>query len=189
MESKDKLKQARQQLGLFFKEKREQMGITEDVLATHLGLSTNTIKGIESGRFAWDIDVQHRICEALEIKPYFSTAANPHEEDLIHNRKKAESGDFHGFYISENLLLHPEQLAITKLTYPRLFVRFNYGESLFINYDDWKHNITTQEWIDGEKPSDDDVEYWLTECWNFLALHERKEDELFNDENLDDEEI
>jgi DNA-binding XRE family transcriptional regulator len=183
----EKIKAARQELGSFFKERREQMSIPADILAGQLGITTNTLKGIETGRFPWDVDMQHNICALLEIKPYFSATADPHGEDLIHNRKSAASGDYHGYYISENLLLHPEQLAIVKLTYPRLFLRFNYGDSYFTGYDDWKANIAVQEWIDGERPGDDEIDYILTQCWNFLALHEREEERLadeMKDENF-----
>ena len=178
----EKIKAARKQLGSFFKERRLQMGIPESILSEHLGISTNTLRGIETGRFAWDIDIQHNICAALEIKPYFSQTSDPQEEDLIHNKKKADSGDYHGYYISENLLLYPEQLAIIKITYPRLFLRFNYGDSLFVSYDDWKANIAVQEWIDGERPGEEEVEYILTECWNFLALHENEEERLYEED-------
>ncbi len=43
-------------------------------------------------------------------------------------------------------MLYLDQLAIVKLTYPRLFVRFNYA--------DWKNNIVKMQWLDS-----DDVEY------------------------------
>ena len=77
----EKIKTARKQLGQFFKERREQMGLSSYLLADYLGISESTLKGIETGRFAWDIDLQHRLCAALEIKPYFSTTNDPHEED------------------------------------------------------------------------------------------------------------
>lgn len=92
---------------------------------------------------------------------------------------------FHGFYISENLLLYPDQVAIIKLTYPRLFLRFNYADSYFTSYEDFVSNIAVQEWLDGERPDDRQVETILTDCWNFLALHEREEERLADE--MDDE--
>lgn len=174
----EQIKAARKQLGGFFKERREQLGQTLEDVAEFIGITVNTLKGIETGRFAWDIDLHLKICSALGIKPYFSFEKDPTEEDFFHTQKKANKNDFHGYYISENILLYPDQLAIIKLTYPRLFLSFNYSDSLFLSYEDWKANHTTLQWLDGEKPSDDEIEYILTECWNFLAL-----DEKMNDEN------
>jgi len=88
---------------------------------------------------------------------------------------------FHGFYIAENLLLYPDQLAIIKLTYPRLFLRFDYGESYFASYEEFINSIAVQEWLDGEKPDAHEIDQILTDCWNFLALHEREEERIVNE--------
>lgn len=68
----EKHKAARIALGRYFAERRKQMGHTMQELANHLGISAETVKGVESGRFAYDIDFLFRFCEALEIKPFFS---------------------------------------------------------------------------------------------------------------------
>lgn len=181
----EKIKAARQQLGSFFKNRREEMGHDLELVARTVEITSNSLKGIESGRFAWDIDLHHRLCAALEIKPYFSTTEEPPGFKLW---KADDPERYYGFYITENLILYPDQLAITKLTHPRLFVRFNYGESYFSSYDDWKANHTQVEWLDADdKPTtEEDIDYYLTECWNFLALHE-KEEERLADEFDDDE--
>lgn len=175
----NKIKAARQQLGQFFKERREQMGIDQETLSAHLGVTANTVNGIETGRFAWDIDLQHRLCAVLEIKPYFS-ATNPPDIEDYRTRKEDDPERYHGFYITDNILLYPTQVGITKLTHPRLFVRFIYSDIFFASYDDWKANIAVQEWLDpDDKPAnDDEVEEILTDCWNFLCLHEREEERL-----------
>ncbi len=72
----DKIKAARQQLGDMFRQRRQQMGRTQKEVADFLELSAETVKGIETGRFAWDIDLLFRLCAALEIKPFFA----PQEE-------------------------------------------------------------------------------------------------------------
>jgi DNA-binding XRE family transcriptional regulator len=183
----NKFKTARIELGQFFKARREEMGIDQEALGASLGVTANTIQGIETGRFAWDIDLQHRLCAALEIKPYFSVSQLPDSEDF-RTRKEDDPERYHGFYISENLPLYPGQLAITKLTHPRLFLRFNYGDSFYTGYEDWKANIAVRQWLDpNDKPTDpDEIESILIDCWNFLALHEREEDKI-NDEYDDDE--
>jgi hypothetical protein len=88
-----------------------------------------------------------------------------------------------GFYISENILDFPGQLAITKLSFPRLFLRFEYNdESLFAYYNTWKSNLIIIEWLDPkEKPkSEVAIDAVLTDCWNFLALTEAEEERLYD---------
>jgi transcriptional regulator with XRE-family HTH domain len=186
--SDEKIKAARIALGGFIKERREELAVTAEMLGELVGVSANTIKGVETGRFAMDVDLQFQIYQALGIKPYFSFDKEEVEEDYT-LRKKDDPERYHGFYTTENLLLYPKQLAITKLTYPRLFLRFNYAESYFSSYEDWKNNIVTIQWLDpDDKPnSDDEIESHLIDCWNFLALHEEEEERLFNEFQEDDE--
>ena len=64
---------ARQQLGGLFRERREEMGHSCKALADFVGISENTMQRIEEGKFNYDIMLLFKICEALEIKPYFMT--------------------------------------------------------------------------------------------------------------------
>lgn len=179
----DKIKAAREALGGFIQQRREELGLTPELMGEILGVTANTIKGIETGRFAWDIDLQLRIFQALGIKPYFSYINDDEQED--YSRLKEDDPErYHGFYIGTNFSLYPKQASIIKLTHPRLFVRFNYTESLFIDFEDWKNNHTVLQWLDADdKPtSPDEEDEILTDCWNFLALHERAEDEMYGDE-------
>lgn len=84
----DKIKAARIALGGFIKERREEMGLTQQLLGANVGVTANTINGIETGRFAMDIDLQFKIYQALEIKPYFSTTKDP-----LHEQKEEEYDD------------------------------------------------------------------------------------------------
>jgi len=86
--SNDKIKAARHQLGRFFQDRRMQMGRTAAELADHLEVSAETVKGVETGRFACDVDLLFKFCEALEIKPFFA----PHEEiKMSSSRENVES--------------------------------------------------------------------------------------------------
>lgn len=87
------------------------------------------------------------------------------------------SDKYTSYYIAENILDWPGQLAIVKLSYPRLFLRFDYEDSYFASYKEFVKSIAVAEWLDGEKPSQKEQEYILTECWNFLALTERAEEQ------------
>ena len=69
--SKEKHLIARQKLGLFFSERRKEMGRSCEEVAKFIGISENTMLRIEAGLFNYDIMLLFKICEALEIKPFF----------------------------------------------------------------------------------------------------------------------
>nr|WP_315419702.1 helix-turn-helix transcriptional regulator [uncultured Pedobacter sp.] len=69
--SKEKHLIARQQLGLFFSERRKMLMLSVSRLAKEVGISENTMQRIEEGKFDYDIMVMFSICDVLEIKPYF----------------------------------------------------------------------------------------------------------------------
>ena len=102
-----------------------------------------------------------------------------------------EKQKYPGFYISENILDHPHQMAITKLSFPRLFLRFTDDEdAMFSSYEFWRDNLIELQWLDpSDKPTNKrEVERILTECWNFLAEHEAEEDRLYDERLLEEEE-
>lgn len=69
--SNEKHLKARKELGLFFAERRKEMGHSCKALADFIGISENTMQRIEQGKFDYDIGLLFKICEALEIKPFF----------------------------------------------------------------------------------------------------------------------
>lgn len=184
----NKITFARVELGQYFQQRRVELGHSQHELADMVGLSASTVNGIETGRFAWDIDLQHRLCAALEITPFFA-AGDMTEQNGRKWLQEDNPERYHGYYITENLLLYPDQMALTKFTYPRLFVRFNYGDSYFASYAEWVANIAVLEWLDkDDKPTDPaEIETILTDCWNFLALHEQEEERLANEIDEDEE--
>lgn len=102
-----------------------------------------------------------------------------------------EKQKYPGYYISENILDHPHQMAITKLSFPRLFLRFSDDEfAMFSSYEFWRDNLIELQWLDpSDKPtSKREVEGILTECWNFLAEHEAEEERLYEENLLEEEE-
>lgn len=184
MSNNQKIKQAREQLGLFIRNRREEMGATAEQLADHVGVTLKTILNIESGRFAWDIDLHHRILAALEIKPYFYAASNPMEEDYTLKRND-DPERYHGFYIVDNILLHPGELGIIKLTNPRVFIRFEWID--FRDYSDFKLNQTELQWLDpDDKPeTQEEIEHVMIDLYNFFVLYEREEDKQADERNFD----
>jgi DNA-binding XRE family transcriptional regulator len=69
--SRKKHLKARKDLGLFFIERRKEIGHSCKALADFIGISENTMERIEEGLFDYDIMLLFQICEALEIKPFF----------------------------------------------------------------------------------------------------------------------
>lgn len=177
----------RQELGAFIKERRFGWNYPPALLAASAGISEETLYKIEDGNVDFGINTQLAIFRTLGIKPYFSFLDDT-EEMKYSVKLETDPERYYGFYLAENLLLFPEQLAIIKLTDPQVFVRFNYGDSYFAGYEDWKNNIAKVQWLDKtDKPeTDEEIEIVLTDCWNFLALHERKEDELYGDDDEND---
>lgn len=97
-----------------------------------------------------------------------------------------EPTTYEGFYIAENILDFPGQMAIVKLSYPRLFIRFDYADSYFASYEDFISSIAVAEWLDGETPGDEEKDHIFTDCWNFLALTEREEERQAEERDAED---
>lgn len=57
-----------EETGLFLKNTRENLGLTLESVSERSGISANTLKRIEDGRFKWDIDLHIKICNALHLK-------------------------------------------------------------------------------------------------------------------------
>lgn len=67
-----KIRAARVELGGFLAERRKQMRRTQSELAEYTAMPVSTINGIETGKFIAGIDQILAICQALELKPFFS---------------------------------------------------------------------------------------------------------------------
>lgn len=173
----DTIKAARIVLGQMFRDRREGLGLAPEILAGAVGITVNTVKGIETARFAWDIDTYLRMCQALSIKPYFAPI-NDHAASFM-SRPADDIERYHGFYTANNEELYPGQLAIVKLTHPRLFIRFNYANgATSYSFEEWKSHLVTVEWLDPDDTGRDNEKAYLVDCWNFLYLWEDYQDSV-----------
>lgn len=88
MESnKNKREKERKIIGVFLKNRREQMGRSQEDLAEFLKYGVRTIEAVETGKFDYDLSILLNICEALEIKPFFVPLEDePGFENLIYNK-------------------------------------------------------------------------------------------------------
>lgn len=89
------------------------------------------------------------------------------------------------FFIGENRMCFPEEEFILHMDFPRCLIRYNIGESMHVDYDEFYQSVARVEWIDGERPSPEEQQRVLTDAWNFLALDERLLEEFDPDEEED----
>jgi DNA-binding XRE family transcriptional regulator len=121
----EKIKAARKQLGGFLQKRRQQMGRSRDELATFLNISTETVKGIETGRFPCNIDQMLNICAALEIKPFFA----PLEEIKDNNSTTPKLDEKEAFLLAINQ--RTNSLYILHRNYPACLIEVINRGSLF----------------------------------------------------------
>jgi len=92
------------------------------------------------------------------------------------------------WWLGENRQHYTGREVLIKLSYPRVAIFYDVGDSYFVSYDQWISTIAEIQWIDGEKPSSKEQEKILTEGWNFLAIEERiLEEDMEKIEEDDDE--
>jgi len=96
--SNQKIKESKEQLGSFFKQRRLQMRLPNEIVASLIGVSAKTLQEIESGEFPAGIDTILRLCAELELKPFFA----PLEE--------LGKGSLPDFDAGEKFVLAPDQV-------------------------------------------------------------------------------
>ena len=94
---------------------------------------------------------------------------------------------FKHFFWGENKLFFPDEEYVIKLSFPRMFVRYNVGDAYFASFEDFVTSIAEIQFLDGERPSDKEVQEHMVDIWNYVALCERQlEDDLKEIEDYDD---
>lgn len=102
-------------------------------------------------------------------------------------KSKYFKDDTQNYYICENILDYDGQMAILRMKEPLVFVHFNYADSYFSTFEDWRKEIVRVEWLSGTAPDAFTQQQVLTDCWNFLALHEREEENRYERGDYDEE--
>lgn len=82
---------------------------------------------------------------------------------------------FKNFFWGENKLFFPDEEFVIKLSYPRVLVRYNVGDSYFANFEDFVGNIVQIQYLDGAKEKLPELEHraLLINIWNYIAIEER----------------
>lgn len=88
---------------------------------------------------------------------------------------------FRNYFWGENKLFFPDEEFVFKMDFPRVFVRYNVGEAYFASFEEFVESIAEIQFLDGERPSNPEIEQIMTDIWNYIALEERRlEDDLAN---------
>jgi hypothetical protein len=91
------------------------------------------------------------------------------------------------FWLGENHQHFPGQEVIFKLSFPRVFIRYEVDRAIFADFDEFFASIAEVQWIDGERPDDATQLQILADAWNFLCIEEQilERDMRENEEDLD----
>ncbi len=92
---------------------------------------------------------------------------------------------FRNYFWGENNLFFPDEEFVIKLSYPRIFVRYKVGDGYFANFDEFFENIAEVQYIDGERPSEEEQNRLLIDIWNYIGLEERRLEGNLNDVDFD----
>jgi hypothetical protein len=90
------------------------------------------------------------------------------------------------YWWGENCQHYPGQETIIKMSFPRVFIRYEVGDAYFASYEEFYNSIAEVQWFDGDELSEKKKEEILIEAWNFLAIEERLLEEDLEDIEDDD---
>lgn len=103
----------------------------------------------------------------------------------MNNKYTKEPERYAGFFFAENKITHPDYQYIIHLGFPRFMVKWHMQHDMD-DFDSFFANADIQ-WLDADKPTDNDRKYWLTEAWNYLAIEDRiLEDDIDSIDDDDD---
>jgi hypothetical protein len=78
---------------------------------------------------------------------------------------------------------HEGQIGLLHLGEPSVFILVrDYADMYFRSYDEFASHIAEVNFLYPEERKDCDLEELLTDAWNFMALQERKEEEMYDEE-------
>lgn len=88
------------------------------------------------------------------------------------------------WWYCDNLIAHPNFVGLLSLNFPRVFILFrNQKDFVLDSFEGWKQGVAEINFLDPSDRGTSDIDSILTDAWNFMALQEAKEEELYNDYN------
>ena len=78
-------------------------------------------------------------------------------------------------------------VGLLRLDFPRVFILMrDYDEAYMADFETWKEYLEEINFLDPNDRDDGDIEDILIDAWNFMALEEEADEQLFDE--LSDEE-
>jgi hypothetical protein len=88
--------------------------------------------------------------------------------------------DSQNWWYCDNLLNHPGQCGLLRMSFPRVFILIRDEETAYwADYENWKNNVVEVNFFTPSERSEADLDSILTEAWNFLALYEEEEERQY----------
>ena len=92
--------------------------------------------------------------------------------------------DYEAWWFCENILNHQGQIALLRMDFPRVFILVrSYEEAYPCTFEEFCDNIAEVNFFNPEDRKTADISEILVDAWNFLALTEREEDILYEENN------
>lgn len=86
------------------------------------------------------------------------------------------------WWFCENIVCHEGQIALMRMDFPRVFILIrDYSEAYPCTFEDFRERIAEVNFLDPQEREGADLEGIIIQAWNFLALTEQREDELYEE--------
>lgn len=93
------------------------------------------------------------------------------------------------WWYCDNLIAHHDFVGLLSLNFPRVFILFrNQKDFVLDSFEEWKQGVAEINFLDPSDRKNADIDSILTDAWNFMALQEAKDEELYNDYKDDENE-
>lgn len=91
------------------------------------------------------------------------------------------------WWFCENLVNHKGMVGLLRLDFPRVFILMrDYSVAYFASYEKWRDEIVEMNFLDPKDREGADLDEILIDAWNFLALEEEADEEMYNELNDED---
>lgn len=96
--------------------------------------------------------------------------------------------EYAGCWYCDNILDHPEQVGLLHLGFPRCFVLIPSRRDFYFSAFDSFLKVAKVNWLDpSDKGTEKEQNEVLVRLWNFSVEQERKEEELYGERGLEEE--
>lgn len=86
------------------------------------------------------------------------------------------------WWFCENLVNHKGKVGLLRLDFPRVFILMrDYSVAYFASFEKWRDEIVEINFLDPKDREGADLEDILIDAWNFLALEEEADDDMYDE--------